>query len=80
MSPRNPTWKTSFCTWCEEGDAGINTYRPKCDGEFRRRIPRLVGAAEAFAVSKGLTIVALDGGKTGEEMASDRRYPGGMNG
>jgi hypothetical protein len=37
-------------------------------------------AAEAFAVSKGLTKVDLDGGKTGEEMASDRQYPGGMNG
>jgi hypothetical protein len=31
-------------------------------------------------VRKGLTIVDLDGGKTGEEMASDRQYPGGVNG
>jgi hypothetical protein len=37
-------------------------------------------AAEAFALNKGLTLVDLDGGKTGEEMASDRQYPGGVIG
>ena len=37
-------------------------------------------AAEAFAVSKGLTVVDLDGAKTGEELAGDGQYPGGALG
>jgi hypothetical protein len=60
----------------EEGDAGINTDPNVTFGDVFHVSWR---AAEAFAVSKGLIIVDLDGDKTGEEMASDRQYPGGVN-
>jgi hypothetical protein len=64
------------------GGGRWNQHQPKCDGEVRFGDVFHVSwrAEEAFAVSKGLTIVDLDGGKTGEEMASDRQYPGGRNG
>jgi hypothetical protein len=82
MSPRtSPTWKRRFRTWSEEGDAFINTGTdPSGMVKFGGVFHVSWRAAEAFAVSKGLIIVDLDGGKTGEEMASDRQYPGGMNG
>jgi hypothetical protein len=83
MSPRtsSPTWGRIFRTWPwgEEGDAGINT-DPSGIVKFGAVFHVSWRAAEAFAVSKGLTMVDLDGGKTGEEMASDRQYQGGMNG
>jgi hypothetical protein len=37
-------------------------------------------AAQAFAVNKGLTVVDLDDVKTGEELASENQYPGGVAG
>jgi hypothetical protein len=63
----------------EEGDAGINT-DPSVMVTFDDVFHVSWRAAEAIAASKGLTIFDLDGGKTGEEMASDRQYPGGVNG
>jgi hypothetical protein len=79
---RSPTWERSFCTkmWARRGTcAGINT-DPNVMVTFGDVFHVLWRAAEAFAVNKGLTIVDLDGGKTGEEMTSDRQHPGGVNG
>jgi hypothetical protein len=63
----------------EEGDAGINT-DPNVTVTFGDVFHVSWRAADTFAVSKWLTMVVVDGGKIGEEMASDRQYPSGMNG
>jgi hypothetical protein len=61
----SPTWKRTFRAWGEEEDAGINT-DPSVMVKFGDVFHVSWRAAEAFAVRKGLTIVDLDGGKTGE--------------
>jgi hypothetical protein len=72
MSPRSPTWKRSFRTWGEEGDAGINIDPSGVIVKFGDVVVFHVSwrAAEAFAACEQRAdyIVDLDGGKTGEEL------------